>query len=255
MGVAIDQSGRDPASLGFVQTRRRPDQPLRHRGTRAQPGDAPLAYRQRCILDGAIRGPRPGTWSRPPSPAKPSPLAASEKTPNRERRMASRGICSNPETPAAAYRPRIPGNSSPCPVSARFAAYSAKSACSTSCAEVLTSRSGYERFDAGADGHHLVLAARMRDSQLAHRQGHLLGQPAGTGQVRARQQQGDFLTAVTGRNIARPVQQGRDRTGDRLQTGIPRLVTIQIVELLELVDIQQGSCRAKMPARTERRNS
>ena len=64
----------------------------------------------------------------------------------------------------------------------------------------------------------------------------LLGQRARPFQVRLRQDQGEFLTAVARGHVA-PLDRTREHLGDQAQHLIADLMAEGVVELLEMIDV------------------
>ena len=59
--------------------------------------------------------------------------------------------------------------------------------------------------------------------------------------VRARLQQNEFLAAIPCRNLAGSPGHLREDTGHGLQGAITRRMAVAVIELLEMIDIEQGN--------------
>ena len=87
---------------------------------------------------------------------------------------------------------------------------------------------------------------RIGDAQLLDRASQPLGHDACARNARARQQQGEFLAAVTSREVARSAGEVGQKLADPPQAVVAFDVTIAIVEQLEVIDVdhQQPDGRA-----------
>jgi hypothetical protein len=88
-----------------------------------------------------------------------------------------------------------------------------------------------QRFDADANGHQAAGRFGMGDEQVFDGLARLFGEGGGALEVEARQQQGEFLAAVTGNQDSLLQGDQRQCLADRAQAGVAPDMAVTIVSL------------------------